>query len=368
MALTSRRVVLGGLAGLALFPNSGSAAPTWRVPADDASHLRTWMAWPSRRRIWGAKLPGVQSDIARLAATLAGHEPVTMCANDPRAAEAAQLACGPHVEVIDSVPVDDCWMRDSGPVFRTDGSGRRDAVGLNFNAWGAKQPHQRDRRVATRVAALAGVTPFSNAAVVGEAGGIETDGDGTLIATTSCWVNRNRNPGLTRPEIEAELLSLYGATKMIWLPGIRGRDITDGHVDSTVRFIRPGVVMVQLAPPDRTDIWARNARRQAKILRTSTDANGRPLQVLTIEGPDELPRWPTHRWHTYLDSYVNWIVTNDAIITAEFGDTRKDRAAHDAITDAFDGRPVIQIPLDHLHGDGGGGAHCVTTHEPGRRG
>jgi agmatine deiminase len=363
MAEFTRRAFMHGAAVLALTPRSrASSEPSWQVPADDHRHVRTWMAWPHSTRIWGSKLPGIQSDIARLAAAIAEHEPVVMCANSERSAAAAQRACGSSVEVIDTIPVDDCWMRDTGPIFRLDRGDRRDAIGLNFNGWGAKQRHGRDRHVAARVAGRNG-DAFTAGGVVGEGGGIETDGAGTLIATTSCWVNRNRNPGRTRDEIQTELLALYGATKMIWLPGVRGRDITDGHVDPTVRFVRPGVVMVQLAPPDRNDIWARTARRQLQVLRRSTDAADRRLEILVIEGPDQLPRWPSHRYHTFLDSYVNWVHTNHAIITVEFGDERKDQDARTAIAEAFN-REVIQLRLDHLHGDGGGGAHCVTAHEP----
>ena len=250
-----------------------------------------------------------------------------------------------------------------GPLFRVNGAGRRDAFGLSFNGWGNKQIHSQDNYVARRVASHVGVS-VATATVVGEGGGIEYDGDGTLMATESCWINSNRNPGKTKPQIEAELLSRFGATSMIWLPGIKGQDLTDNHVDSTSRFVRPGVVMVQLPSPDRTDIWADNARRQHQILTRASDAKGRRLRVLTLEGPDHLPRWPRSRWHTFLDSYVNWVVTNSAVITTQFGDTPKDAAARAAISAAFPDRKVVQLNLDQLHGEGGGGAHCVTMQEP----
>lgn len=374
-AQVTRRELLAGAAATTAAMMLGVPAPAraeartsegsrWRVAADDIPHVRTWMAWPSSTVIWGRQLAGVQRDIALLAATIAHYEPVRMCANGPRAAEVARASCGPTVAVIDSIPVDDCWMRDSGPVFRVDGAGGRDAFGLNFNAWGGKQPHRRDRRVARRVTASAGVAEFARATVVGEGGGIECDGAGTLMATRSCWLNPNRNPDATKDEVSSELRDRYGATRMIWLPGVRGRDITDGHVDSTARFVSPGVVMVQLPPPERTDRWARNARRQHEVLSDATDAQGRRLEVLTLEGPDVLPRWPTSRWGTFLDSYVNWVLTEEAIITVQFGDTKKDAAAKAAIEAAFPERAVVQLDLDRLHGNGGGGAHCVTMHEP----
>ncbi len=337
-------------------------ATRW-VPGEDVPLKRMWMAWPSSESIWGsALLPKIQGDIATLAKEVARYVPVTMCADGSTAASAAQTTCGPTVRVIGSIPVNDCWIRDTGPLFRTDGAGGRDAFGLNFNGWGNKQTSTMDKDVAQRVAALSGVAPFSSAPIVGD-GGILSDGDGTLMATESCWVNDNRNPGKTRAQIEAALLDRFGATNMIWFPGIRGQDITDDHIDGTARFVRPGVVMCQLPPSDRTDVWAEDAREIYQILLDSTDAKGRNLQVLTVEGPDSLPRWPRSRWDTFVDSYVNWTVANGAVITAQFGDVAKDAAARSAIESAFPGKTVVQLNLDQLHGEGGGGARCVTLQE-----
>jgi len=360
-------VAVGGTTLQTLATRVPASAAGWWVPAEEAAHRRTWMAWPSSTSIWGSRLlPRIQGDIARLAKAIARHEPVIMLADGPSNAKTARNRCGPNVTVIASIPVNDCWVRDSGPLFRTNGTGERDAIGLNFNGWGAKQKAGKDRHVAARIAALPRVgLPFAEADVVGEGGGIEYDGDGTIMATESCWVNPNRNPGKTRDQIEAELLARFGATKMIWVSaGIRGRDITDAHIDATSRFVRPGVVAVQVPPAGRTDVWAADARAQLATLQDATDARGRPLQIIRIDGPDVLPRWPEERWDTFVDSYVNWVVTNSAVITVQFGDAAKDAAARSAIRSAFPGRSVVQLNLDQLHGEGGGGAHCVTMQEP----
>ena len=119
-------------------PAETAAVSPPRVLRSDLPHLRTWMAWPASTAVWGGLLPGVQADIARVARTIARYEPVVMCAG-PDAAADARRWCGPSVQVTDAVPVDDCWMRDSGPVFRVDGAGRHDAVGLNFDGWGGAQ-------------------------------------------------------------------------------------------------------------------------------------------------------------------------------------------------------------------------------------
>lgn len=358
-------IAAAGTLAKVLIPGSSALGATSWVPGEGVFMKRTWMAWPSSTAIWGTKLlPKIQGDIATLAKEVGKYQPVIMCADGSTNAAIARSTCGSTITVISSIPVNDCWMRDIGPLFRTNGAGGRDAIGLNYNGWGGKQIDGKDRYVAERVAAYAGVA-ITKASVVGEGGGIEYDGDGTLMATESCWINTNRNGSKSMATIEAELLNKFGASKMIWVsPGIKGQDITDDHVDATCRFVRPGVVMVQLPPPARTDVWAQDARAQYRTLLNATDAKGRHLQVLTLEGPDTLPRWPPSRWDTFLDSYVNWVVTNTSVITTQFGDTVKDAAARSAIQAAFPGRAIVQLNLDHLHGEGGGGAHCVTMQEP----
>jgi agmatine deiminase len=315
------------------------------------------MAWPDSPAIWGELLGGVQDDIGMLARTIARFEPVVMCANR-RSANDARERCGPGVEVIDTIPINDCWIRDTGPVFRVDEKGRRDAVGLGFNGWGGKQVARHDSRVAQRVA-LRTRRPFVAADFVGEGGGIECDGDGTVMATESSLVNANRNPTATKAQVERAVLAAFDADKMIWLPGVAGLDITDGHVDATARFVRPGVVIVQIPPRGRTDPFAEDARQQADILRRSVDAKGRRLRLIEIEGPDSVRSGSAE----FLDSYVNFVICNGAVVMPQFGDRTKDRDARRAVAAAFPGRDVVQVDIDRLS-EGGGGAHCVTMHEP----
>ncbi|MDH6120871.1 agmatine deiminase [Kitasatospora sp. GAS204A] len=329
-----------------------------QVPRDDVPHARTWMSWPSRKSVWGRQLRGVQEDIALIARTIARYEPVVLCAPDDYSVSQAQHACGPSVSVIGSIPTDDLWMRDIAPVFRRDGRGGLQAIGLNFNGWGRKQVHADDAHVAGSVARLTGL-PFIRADFVGEGGGIETDGAGTVMATESSLVNKNRNRGWSRDEVEAAVLDVYGADRMIWVPGIKGKDITDDHIDVTSRFVRPGLVLVQLPPDGRKDAWARDAREQFDILTAETDARGRRLEVVRVEGPDSV----RSRRSDFVDSYLNFHVVNGAVIAAQFGDDYKDAAAKRTLEAAFPGRAVVQLDVDRLMA-GGGGIHCSTMQEP----
>ncbi|MGG8405290.1 agmatine deiminase family protein [Streptomyces sp. 12297] len=339
---------------------SGAAsAAGFSVPIEDVRHTRTWMAWPDSTSIWGGKLGGVQADIALIAKTIARYEPVVMCANSAGAAKARSM-CGTSVTVITSIPVDDCWMRDSGPVFRTDGAGGLDAVGLNFNGWGNKQTHAKDALVAERIAAYAGV-PFSRADLVGEGGAIEQDGAGTLMATRSSLVNRNRNPGMSQAQVESAMLAAYGASKVIWFDGVVGQDITDDHVDATSRFLAPGRALVQMPLASDNDVYAKDARKQYQVLSTATTASGTPMSVSRLQGPDYYKIRSANP--DFLASYANYYLCNGALVTGQFGDTAADAAARSTLARLFPGRAIEQLNIDRL-GTGGGGIHCVTQQQP----
>lgn len=361
-----RRTVLAsaGLATAALLtpaPAGGQPADSrWRVPRDTREHTRTWMGWPDRVDVWGRRLlPGVQRDIARIARAISRFEPVVMLANGP-SAEHARRACGPAVTVIDSIPLDDCWLRDTGPVFRVDGRGGLDAFGTSFNGWGGRQAHDHDALVAERIASFVGVD-FSVAGFVGEGGAVETDGAGTLMATESSLVNDNRNPGRTRQQIARALERAYGADKVVWFTGVRNRDITDDHVDATSRFLRAGRALTQLPPADERGVWARDARQQYRRLSRAETPTGTPIKAHRLGGPD-YGRIRSQR-RGFLASYANFYVCNGAVIVAQFGHRSADVAAQATLARHFPDREIVALNVDSL-ASGGGGIHCVTQQQP----
>jgi agmatine deiminase len=330
---------------------------SWTMPAEDAPHQRTWMAWPARQDIWFEELPAIRNDIARLANTLVDYEEVYMLVR-PDQLEDADTLLDNRVRLI-PVTVDDFWIRDSGPIFLKNQAGDLKAVEFNFNGWGNKQVHENDQYVARSVAALVNV-PFSEASIVAEGGAIEVDGEGTLMATESSIINSNRNPGKTKAQIEEALKQSLGVSKILWFPGIKGQDITDFHIDALARFVRPGVVLVEVSPdPNDTSIWAKAARDAVKILQNSTDAKGRKLQVLTIEQP----RTTRLSSQDLLPSYVNYYVANGVVITTEFGDVEQDAKAKAVLQKAFPTREIVQINFDAVMNTGGG-IHCSTQQEP----
>lgn len=340
---------------------AAGAAGAYAVPLDSTLHTRTWMAWPDSKAIYGRKLAGMQADIALIANTIADYEPVYLLANAASVSTAKKACTNPNVTVIGSIPIDDCWMRDSGPIFRTDGNGGLNAVGLNFNGWGNKQTHANDALVASRVAAYLGVN-FTAAGFVSEGGAIETDGAGTLMATKSSIINPNRNPHMTQAQIEAAMEAAYGASEVIWFTGIVGQDITDDHVDATSRFLAPGAGLVQTPnPADPPDIWSEDEQQQYNTLSASTDAEGDAIQVTALESPDyNLIRATSVN---FVDSYANYYVCNGAVISAQFGDATADANAAAVLASLFPNRDIIQLDIDNL-GNQGGGIHCVTQPQP----
>ena len=333
-------------------------AEEWFMPDETEPHERTWMAFGASASIWGRKLlPEVRRNLATIARTIARYEPVSMLVRASEL-ELALSIVGPSVELIAS-PLDDLWVRDTGPTFVLTEQGRKAAIDFNFNGWGNKQEFSRDAKVAAFMARQAGVRVI-NTDLVLEGGCIEVDGRGTAIISESCVLNENRNPGVSKAQFEDELMPLLGLDKIIWLPGIRGKDITDGHTDFYARFAKPGVVLAGYDPdPESYDHEV--TKRHLEILRAAVDARGHKLEVVVLEGPTTIRE--TYATDEYAAGYIGFYVCNAAVIMQEFGDARADVAAKRALQKAFPGRVIEQIAIDGIAA-GGGSIHCATQQEP----
>ncbi|OWQ90816.1 agmatine deiminase [Roseateles aquatilis] len=355
---------LGLLGGLAAAASSALAAPTeggptgWRMPDEADRHAATWMSFGPSADVWGRELlRPAREHLAGIARAIAAFEPVRLLARDQDAALARRL-CGPRVEVLVQ-PVDDLWMRDTGPVFVRDRRGRMAGVDFNFNGWGGKQAHEHDAEVAAHVMEAVDL-PRIETSLVLEGGGIEVDGQGTAIITESCVLNANRNPGLGKAACEAELRRLLGIEKVIWLPGIAGKDITDGHTDFYARFTQPGVVVAGLDDDPQSYDHA-VTRRHLEILRRATDARGRRLKLVVLPGPGRIR--PTLETPEFAAGYINFYVCNGAVVAPQFGDDRADANARSILREQFPGREIVQLDIDAIAA-GGGGIHCTTQQQP----
>ncbi|MEO1239079.1 MAG: agmatine deiminase family protein, partial [Pseudomonadota bacterium] len=296
-------------------------------------------------------LDAVQQTIANVANAIAEFEPVTMLASAVDHTSARRMLSA-AVELWD-IPTEDLWCRDAGPIFAIDGARGLAVTHLQFNGWGGKQIHRRDAQIAARVAEKLGL-PLIPSGLVGEGGGVEHDGHGLLMAHESSWVNDNRNPGVSRNDIEARLLDAYGAERMIWSNGVWGEDVTDYHIDSLARFTGPGRVLINL--PDDPDL-ADPFHRAAVDTHDTLIAAGLDIEVI----PE--PNDRRVKSVDFVASYANFYACNGAIIAAQFGDDETDQIAKDALSRHYPGREVVMLNVDVL-GELGGGIHCATQQMP----
>ena len=323
------------------------------MPGEWAAHSCCWMAWPCRSGLW-ADEAATMRDYADVANTIARFEPVRMLT--PRhKLEAARVLLDDAVEVIE-MPIDDSWARDSGPNFLIGGD-RLAGSDWVFNAWGDKySPYDQDARMAARILELAGADRFESW-LVAEGGGVSVDGEGTVLTTETCFLNKNRNPGVSRRDVEAELCRTLGAEKVIWLPGDVQDPETDGHVDGIAAFVEPGRVLVEVNP-DKSDPHYPITQENLAAMRGQVDARGRRIEIETIEEGSYRP----DTWNGGCSSYVNAYLANGAVIVPGYGYDR-DAAAVETYQRLYPDREVVQVQIQSL-ALGGGGIHCVTQQQP----
>ena len=249
-------------------------------------------------------------------------------------------------------------MRDNGPIFVVDGHGGVAAVKFGFNAWGGKfAPFADDAELPGRLAQLLGMRVY-DAPLVAEGGGLTFDGEGTVITTESVLLNPNRNPGVTREQVEEVLGSYLGIEKVIWLQDglVEDRD-TDGHSDNIVQFVRPGVVLVQMAPDRSNPNWEGLNDNRARLAK-ATDAAGRKLELV------EMPVLPYAEvaGERYAVPYVNYYPVNGGIVAPELGQP-DDEVGFALLRELFPEREVVGAP-SRLLAYGGGGIGCITQQLP----
>ena len=328
------------------------------MPPEWAPHGRCWLAWPARSDVWGAeRLAAARQVCADVARAIADFEPVTVVARPQLTAEAS-LQLGQGISVA-PMAHDECWMRDTGPTFLTDGGSRLAGVDWRFNGWGERSPAwEQDAGLARAVLERIGA-PRYEAPVVLEGGAFHVDGEGTCVVCAESLLDPRRNPGLGRAEMEAVLRDYLGVETVIWLEAGLVDDPSGGHVDNLACFARPGVVLALVSRDPNDDnhpILEDNLAR----LRAATDARGRTLEVLEVEQPARRTREESGRRLPL--SYINFYLANGAVIAPMFDDA-KDKGARAAISTAFPDRQLVPIDASDLV-YGGGGIHCITQQQP----
>ncbi len=283
------------------------------------------MGWPCRADLWGQTIDQARTDYATVANAIAAFEPVTMIANAGRDAADARAACAAGVEIVE-LGLDDSWLRDCGPIYVVDDDGAsRTAVHFGFNAWGEKfPPWDQDAAVGRLIAERLG-DPVVEGGMVLEGGSILTDGAGTLLTTEQCLLHPNRNPSMSRAEIEATLRDRLGVDSFLWLGmGLLEDRDTDGHVDLIAAFTRPGEVLLQTVPEDNPNF--EHCQKNLSV-----------LGYAGVRGV-ELPYLPygTVAGERVAGSYLNFYICNGGVIVPVAGaDT--DAAALEIIAGCYRG-------------------------------
>lgn len=327
------------------------------MPIETAQHAACWMAWvhDDHPDTWGADLDAVQDNFVRIATAISQFEKVRVVAH-PDVARDARAMLPRQVDVVPLVE-DDLWFRDTGPLFVKDAVGRMIGSKLVFNSWGNKfGDYDGDAGIGAALVEHLDL-PLFNSPLRGEGGGLHVDGRGTLITTETFLLNPNRNPGMTRTEIERELFHAIGARKVIWLPGDEEEWITDGHIDGMLTFTAPGKVIFE-HNPDPENPRHGVCRENLKALRGQTDAAGNEIEIAMIEEAYLVE--PTS--DAMALSYVNAYIANGGVVIPSF-DTATDEAARTVFTKGFPDRRIVQVDMLEIC-PGGGGIHCMTQQQP----
>ncbi|TNJ38352.1 agmatine deiminase family protein [Chlorobaculum thiosulfatiphilum] len=342
--------------------------PTYFMPPEWAHHTSTWLSWPHKLESWPGKFEPVPAVFAELAYQLSRSETVNINVLDDAMESQARALLkerdpeGKYADriVFHRIPTNDAWCRDHGPnyVIRTR-DGQREKVIMNweYNAWGGKyEPYDDDNAVPERVAKIQGL-PMISTGMVLEGGAIDVNGAGLLLTTTACLLNPNRNPSLSKEDIEAQLKCYLGIEKVLWLgDGIAGDD-TDGHVDDMARFVSENTVVITVEE-DPEDENYQILQENYELLKTMTGLDEKPLNVVKLPMPEPVyydgERLPA--------SYANFYIANTVVLIPTYRCSR-DQQAIDILQQCFPGREVIGIDCSDLIW-GLGAIHCVTHEEP----
>jgi agmatine deiminase len=339
------------------------AALGYTFPAEWAPHAGTWFSWPRPEGIsFPDKYHTVPENLARIFREIAPREKVHI--NVPNGnyerivrEQLAEHGCPLRNIFFHHIPTNESWCRDHGPAFVKKGRSLA-IVDWKFNAWGGKYPpYDDDDAVPTRVAEVLGL-PVFYPGIVMEGGAVDFNGAGTVLTTTDCLLNKNRNPKLGKAKIEKYLKDYYGQEKVCWLTGGIAGDDTDGHIDDLARFIAPRKVVIGLEA-DRGDAnynVLRDARRQLEHL---TDQDGQPFEIVEIP----MPRPIVHDGQRLPATYVNFYFINGALLVPTYRDRRNDRKAMAILQNHLPKHKVIGIDCIELIW-GLGAIHCLSQQQP----
>ncbi|XP_039130189.1 agmatine deiminase-like isoform X2 [Dioscorea cayenensis subsp. rotundata] len=363
----------------------------YRMPAEWEAHAQCWMGWPERPHNWRDSASHAQQAFAQVAEKISKFEPVTVCVSSDQYSNAYERLRGlANVRVVE-MSMNDAWFRDTGPIFVVRREGKSSSkhedyqvagIDWTFNCWGGAEDRcysdwSLDAHVAKKILELERCPRFVNQMVL-EGGSIHVDGEGTCVTTAECLLNSNRNPHMTKEQIENELMCYFGVKKIIWLPnGLYADEDANGHVDNMCRFVKPGVVLLAWTD-DESDPQYERSLEALSVLSNTTDAKGRKLSVvkLHVPGPFYMTQEEAKGIHNLGNgkprlagtrlaaSYVNFYIANGGIVVPGFGDEKWDKEACRVLSSVFPNHEVVMINGSREICLGGGNIHCITQQQP----
>ena len=335
----------------------------FHFPAEFEKHTATWLSWPHKEASWPGKIESIYPAYSFFVKVLAQSEHVHINVADmvmkTKALEHLSRA-SVNLSAIQFHfnPTNDAWCRDHGPAFLINKKEKKKAiVDWGYNAWGEKYPpYDLDDVIPTRIGTDLKLQVF-NPDLIMEGGSVDFNGAGTVLTTTACLLNKNRNPGLTKEQIEEYLINYYGVEQVLWLgDGIIGDD-TDGHIDDITRFVNTDTV-VTVVEEDKSDGNYEVLQENLKMLKVARLLNGKPLNIIELPMPtpvlNEGQRLPA--------SYANFYICNRHVIVPTYR-CKNDHKALQILGQAFPQHEVIGIDsVDIIWGLGS--FHCLSQQEP----
>lgn len=354
------------------------SADGFSMPAEFSEHYGCILIWPHRRDSWQNGAYAARKAFAELITAISESEKVIVCARYEDY-DSARKALPPQVRVVE-MSSDDSWARDVAPTFVTNGKEIR-GIDWGFNAWGGLHdglyfPWDKDNKMARKLCDLLDCDTYDKRDFILEGGSIHTDGEGTLLTTEECLLGKGRNPEMSKAEIEQTLCNTLGVKKIIWLKRGIYHDETNGHIDNICAFTAPAEVVLAWTD-DKNDPQYEISQECLDILENETDAKGRKIKVhklplpepvhITAEecdGLDDMDGEPTRiPGERLAASYVNFYISNGAVIVPQFGD-KNDKTAVEILQKLFPTRNVIGLPHSRDILIGGGNIHCITQQIP----
>lgn len=361
-------------------PQTLSRTPSqdgFRMPAEYESHTGCWMLWPERPDNWRNGAKPAQRAFAHVATAISQFEPVTVGVSN-RQFENARAILPSAIRLVE-ISSNDAWMRDSGPTFVINDAGEIRGIDWEFNSWGGLRgglyfPWDQDNLVAQKVLEIERIDRYK-ASLILEGGAIHVDGQGTALVTEECLLNPNRNPGLSRTDIEQILMDFLNVQQIIWLGQGVYLDETDGHIDNLACFVRPGIVALTWTD-DVHDPQYEISSDALERLHQARDAQGRRLEIHKIHQPgplfmtedeacgiDVTPNsHPRRAGQRMAGSYINFYIANKGIVVPIFDDPH-DTPALRQLQSLFPEHQVIGLAGREIL-LGGGNIHCITQQQP----